>query len=160
MKLLGEAPQHYINKVNADAQPWYLRPNYDQSTILIDPDGGVRAGTKPALIERLTAHETAGKLPLLACPVATSDGNLDHTFSKSFMLTFKSFMSLDELFDLLVKRFWIEPPEGLTPEELEDWTKQKQVMIRLRYVLRFFRLFLRAHSRTQGPEHVSDNDHR
>ena len=60
MKLLGEAPQHYINKVNADAQPWYLRPNYDQSEILIDPDGGVRAGTKPALIERLTAHETAG----------------------------------------------------------------------------------------------------
>lgn len=49
------------------------------------------------------------------------------------MITFKSFMELDELVDLLIQRFWIEPPPGLTPEELEDWTKQKQVMIRLRY---------------------------
>ena len=59
--MLGEAPTHYIKQLNADAQPWYLRPNYDQSEIIIDPDGQVRAGTKPALIERLTAHEAAGK---------------------------------------------------------------------------------------------------
>ena len=51
------------------------------------------------------------------------------------MITFKSFMTLDELFDLLVQRFWIQPPESLTPAELEDWTKQKQVMIRLRRVM-------------------------
>ena len=63
MKILGpETPQHYISKLNAEQKPWYLRPNYDQSAILIDPDGGVRAGTKSALIERLTAHETAGML--------------------------------------------------------------------------------------------------
>ena len=63
--MLGaEAPQHYINQANVEQQPWYLRPNYDQSEILIDPDGGVRAGSKPALIERLTAHETAGKAGL------------------------------------------------------------------------------------------------
>lgn len=41
-------------------------------------------------------------------------------------------MTLDELFDLLVQRFWIEPPDGLSPDELEDWTKQKQTSIRLR----------------------------
>lgn len=61
IKLLGEAPQHYINKVNADQQPWYLRPNYDQSEIIIEADGSVRAGTKQALVERLTPHETAGE---------------------------------------------------------------------------------------------------
>lgn len=61
MKLLGsDAPQHYLAKLNADAKPWYLRPNYDQSEILIDPDGGVRAGTTTALVERLTAHEHGG----------------------------------------------------------------------------------------------------
>ncbi|KAJ3558904.1 hypothetical protein NM688_g656 [Phlebia brevispora] len=120
-KILGsEAPQHYIDQVNADSQPWYLRPNYDQSEILIDPDGGVRAGSKPALIERLTAHETA-----------------DPTFSKNFMITFKSFMTLDELFELLVQRFWIQPPETLNSDELEIWTKQKQVMIRLRVINTF-----------------------
>ncbi|KAI0689705.1 ras guanine nucleotide exchange factor domain-containing protein [Cytidiella melzeri] len=121
IKLLGEAPQHYINKVHADSQPWYLRPNYDQSEILMDPDGSVRAGSKQALVERLTPHETA-----------------DAQFGKNFLITFKSFMTLDELFDLLVQRFWIEPPENLTPEELEDWTKQKQTSIRLR-VLNTFR---------------------
>lgn len=73
MKLLGEAPQHYINKINADQQPWYLRPNYDQSEILIDPDGGVRAGSKPALIERLTAHETAGELS--SCSTTAREGS-------------------------------------------------------------------------------------
>ena len=63
MKLLGsDAPQHYLAKLTAEAKPWYLRPNYDQSEILIDPDGGVRAGTTTALVERLTAHEHGGKL--------------------------------------------------------------------------------------------------
>lgn len=56
----------------------------------------------------------------------------DAQFGKNFLITFKSFMTLDELFDLLVERFWIEPPENLAPEELEDWTKQKQTSIRLR----------------------------
>ena len=67
MKILGsEAPQHYISKLNAEQKPWYLRPNYDQSEILIDPDGQVRAGTPTALVERLTAHELGGACPILA----------------------------------------------------------------------------------------------
>lgn len=57
------------------------------------------------------------------------------------MITFKSFMELDELFELLVARFWIEPPVNLTHEELDDWTKQKQVKIRLR-VLNTFRTMI------------------
>ncbi|KAI0667585.1 ras GEF [Trametes maxima] len=122
MKILGpETPQHYISKLNADQKPWYLRPNYDQSEILIDPDGSVRAGTPSALVERLTAHELA------------------HTaFNKNFLMTFKSFMTVDELFDLLAKRFWVQPPPGLKPQELEEWTRMKQQVIRMR-VLNTFR---------------------
>ena len=63
MKLLGsDAPQHYLARLTAEAKPWYLRPSYDQSEILIDPLGGVRAGTTTALVERLTTHEHGGKL--------------------------------------------------------------------------------------------------
>ncbi|KAL4251892.1 hypothetical protein ABKN59_002688 [Abortiporus biennis] len=121
LKLLGsDAPQHYITKMNADSKPWYLRPNYDQSEILIDPDGGVRAGTTSALVERLTAHEHG-----------------DPTFIKNFLMTFKSFMTLDELFELLTKRFWIDPPEGLAPAELEEWTKLKLNIIRMRVLNTF-----------------------
>lgn len=46
--------------LTADTKPWYLRPNYDSADVLIDPDGTVRGGTVPALVERLTAHEYAG----------------------------------------------------------------------------------------------------
>lgn len=61
IELLGqEAPRHYIDTVNADSKPWYLRPSYSQTEILIDPDGSVKGGTVPALIERLTAHEHGG----------------------------------------------------------------------------------------------------
>ncbi|KAL1950628.1 hypothetical protein VTO73DRAFT_5752 [Trametes versicolor] len=122
MKLLGpETPQDYINRMNADQKPWYLRSNYDQAEILIDPDGSVRAGTGSALVERLTAHE------------------LGHTaFNKNFLMTFKSFMTVDELFDHLAKRFWIQPPPGLKPQELEEWTRLKQQIVRVR-VLNTFR---------------------
>ncbi|KAI0916974.1 hypothetical protein AcW2_007229 [Taiwanofungus camphoratus] len=121
IKFFGpEAPQHYIHKLNADAKPWYLRPNYDQSEILMDPDGTVKAGTPSALVERLTAHE-----------------HMDTTFNQNFLMTFKSFMTVDELFELLVRRFWIPAPPNLSPAELEEWTKLKQHVIRMRVLNTF-----------------------
>lgn len=60
-RLLGD---EYADKVAADLQPWYLRPDYSPSDIIIEPDGSVRGGTLPALVERLTAHEQAGELNL------------------------------------------------------------------------------------------------
>lgn len=47
-------------------------------------------------------------------------------------MTFKSFTTLDELFELLVQRFWIQPPPNLTPPEREDWVKLKQHVIQMR----------------------------
>ncbi|KAF8644523.1 hypothetical protein AX16_008399 [Volvariella volvacea WC 439] len=98
-----------------EPQPWYLQPNYDPSEILIDSDNSVKGGTVPALVERLTAHEQA-----------------DPTFVKSFLMTYKSFTTLNELFDLLVARFKIQPPDGLAPTELEHWRKMKQHVIQMR----------------------------
>lgn len=113
-RLLGD---EYADKVAADLQPWYLRPNYSPSDIIIDADGSVRGGTVPALVERLTAHEQA-----------------DTTFSKAFLMTYKSFTTLDELFDLLVARFGIQPPENLTLTEREEWGKLKQHVIQMRVI--------------------------
>lgn len=47
-------------------------------------------------------------------------------------MTYKSFTTLDELFDLLVQRYWIQAPEGIKPNELEEWTKLKQHIVRSR----------------------------
>ncbi|KAK0464469.1 ras guanine nucleotide exchange factor domain-containing protein [Desarmillaria tabescens] len=100
--------------------PWYLLPKYDPAEILIDPDNSVRGGTVPALVERLTAHEQA-----------------DRAFIKAFMMTFKSFTTVDELFDLLVQRFRIQPPPDLSPKELENWTTHKQRVIQMRVLNTF-----------------------
>lgn len=65
---------------------------------------------------------------------------VDTVFNNTFLVTFKSFTTLDELYDGLVKRFYISPPPNLTPEELKAWTEQKQVVVRFRYVFSFFLL--------------------
>lgn len=47
-------------------------------------------------------------------------------------MTYKSFTTLDELVDLLIERFRIQPPENLTPQEREQWGKLKQHIIQMR----------------------------
>lgn len=47
-------------------------------------------------------------------------------------MTYKSFTTLDALFDLLVQRFFIKPPDGLKQQELEEWKKLKQHVIQMR----------------------------
>jgi len=59
---------------------------------------------------------------------------IDTAFFQAFVLTFRSFTSGDELMDLLLERYNIQPPPGLNAGEVIDWTKQKQTPIRLRYV--------------------------
>lgn len=48
-------------------------------------------------------------------------------------MTFKSFATVDDLFDLLVQRFWIQPPPKLTQTEREEWGKLKQHVIQIRF---------------------------
>lgn len=58
-KILGEdAPTRAFE---ADSKPWYLRSDHKKDEIIINPDGGIRAGSLPALIERLTTHEYGGE---------------------------------------------------------------------------------------------------
>ncbi|KAG6841265.1 hypothetical protein C0991_000405 [Blastosporella zonata] len=116
-QLLGD---EYLNKVAADLKPWYLRPTYTPEEILIDADNTVKGGTLPALVERLTAHDS-----------------VDPSFNQAFLMTFKSFTTVNDLFDLLVARFRTEPPLDLKSIELEEWEKQKKLPIQLRVINMF-----------------------
>ncbi|KAG8968747.1 hypothetical protein FRC03_006202 [Tulasnella sp. 419] len=60
-KFFGDdTPAHYIASHNANQAAWYLRNESTDKEILINPDGGVRGGTLPALVERLTLHNYRG----------------------------------------------------------------------------------------------------
>ncbi|KAG0943536.1 hypothetical protein G6F57_009515 [Rhizopus arrhizus] len=78
-------------------------------------DGSIKGGTLPALVERLTVHDT-----------------LDTNFIATFLLTYRSFCTTEEVVSLLEARYNLRPPERLTPEQLEMWTERKQKLVRLR----------------------------
>ncbi|KAJ3888721.1 ras guanine nucleotide exchange factor domain-containing protein [Lentinula edodes] len=113
-KILGE-----------EAPPWFLLPDEgkgpQETGLVVDPeDKSVKGGSVKALVERLTAHDTT-----------------DPNYSKAFLMTFKSFTTLNDLFDLLVERFRIQPPSGLATLQLRQWTSRKRNIVQFRVINTF-----------------------
>jgi len=77
----------------------------------------LRGGTLAGLVEQLTRHD-----------------RLDAAFNNTFLLTYRSFTTASELFEMLVKRWSIQPPHGLEPTDYQTWVEQKQKPIRFRVV--------------------------
>lgn len=96
--------------------PWFLASDYSDE-IVNDAKNYLRGGTLQALVERLTYHSS-----------------MNPTFTTAMLLTFRSFTTPQDLFQELVRRFGIQPPEGLSQEEFVLWTEKKQKLVRLRVV--------------------------
>ena len=115
-QFFGEVPAS--TKI-ADDTPAFLKLDhegeiaYDAKT---DPPQ-LRGGTLVALVEQLTRHDRH-----------------DSDFKDTFLLTYRSFTTATELFDLLVKRFSIQPPPSIKQEDYKMWVEKKQRPIRLRVV--------------------------
>ena len=77
----------------------------------------LRGGTLQGLVEQLTRHD-----------------RLDPAFNNTFLLTYRSFTTASELFEMLVKRWSIQPPYGLAKEDYQMWVDKKQKPIRFRVV--------------------------
>lgn len=77
----------------------------------------LRGGTLTGLVEQLTRHD-----------------RLDPAFNNTFLLTYRSFTTASELFEMLVKRWSIQPPSGLAKEDYQTWVDKKQKPIRFRVV--------------------------
>ena len=119
-KFFGEEPNPVAARSReADDVPDFLRLDleneisYDMKT---DPPQ-MRGGTLAALVEQLTRHDRH-----------------DSAFNNTFLLTYRSFTTASELFDLLVARFTIQPPYGLSQENYQVWVERKQKLIRFRVV--------------------------
>lgn len=77
----------------------------------------LRGGTLEALVEQLTRHD-----------------KLDSNFNGTFLLTYRSFTTARELFEMLVARFQTQPPSGLSQDDYVLWRDRKQKPIRFRVV--------------------------
>lgn len=115
-KLLGEDPSP---QAQVDDTPDFLRLDHedDISWDTKTQPPTVKGGSLLALVEQLTRHD-----------------KLDSSFNNTFLLTYRSFTTARELFELLVKRFGIQPPEGLSQPDFEIWRERKQKLIRFRVV--------------------------
>lgn len=49
-------------------------------------------------------------------------------------MTYRSFATAEEVLNLLIKRYQLQPPPNLNPEQLKDWAERKQKPVKLRYV--------------------------
>lgn len=119
MRFFGEVPAPAMPSRESEEEPNYLRLEHE-GEIAFDTKTEppqLRGGTLVALVEQLTRHD-----------------RLDSPFNNTFLLTYRSFTSAPELFELLVKRWTIQPPYGLGGADLQIWTDKKQKPIRFRVV--------------------------
>ncbi|KAJ1302700.1 hypothetical protein OPQ81_003015 [Rhizoctonia solani] len=96
-----------------DARPWYLKPAHSPATgdIMLDPDGGVRAGTLKAIVERLT------------CEAPTR--NQEIMLRRDVLFTYETFTTSQELFELITDQYSIEPPRELDESQFTDWKQNR-----------------------------------
>lgn len=117
-RFFGEVPVP-MQSPKGDEIPEFLKLDYE-GEIAYDTKGTpaqLRGGTMTGLVEQLTRHD-----------------RLDSPFNNTFLLTYKSFTTATELFEMLVKRWGIQPPYGLNGSEMQIWIDRKQKPIRFRVV--------------------------
>ena len=118
-KFFGEVPTPVHPNRDSEEIPSFLKLDHEgeisYDTKVTPPQ--LRGGTLTALVEQLTRHD-----------------RLDSPFNNTFLLTYRSFTTAAELFKMLVKRFSIQPPQGISQEDYQTWVDKKQKPIRFRVV--------------------------
>lgn len=109
------APGPPVKRPNVEEEVFYLQPDYAPEDIVLTPEGQVKGATLPALVERLTMHNS-----------------FDASFNNTFLMTYRSFTTTTNYLEMLFDRFRIQSPPELTPSELNHWAERKQKPIRLR----------------------------
>ncbi|PYH85976.1 cell division control protein Cdc25 [Aspergillus uvarum CBS 121591] len=125
-RFFGQAPPAAIPRESVrepvrepEETPWFLKMDHE-GEVFFDTKNDVptlKCGTLAGLVEQLTRHD-----------------KLDASFNNTFLLTYRSFTTAKELFELITQRFNIQPPFGLNPDEMQMWVDRKQKPIRFRVV--------------------------
>ncbi|KIY73446.1 ras GEF [Cylindrobasidium torrendii FP15055 ss-10] len=125
----------YMTTVNS---PCYVKPRYPDQ-LKYDPEGAVRAGTVDALVEKLTMD--------------TSKDAINQEFRRIFLTTFRTFMTADKLFEMLVEIYaldYSEDPAG----ETTDW-RDKACLPTQKMVMEVFGDWLEHHRLLEEEPHIS-----
>lgn len=118
-QIFGEVPVIPPPTPVVDETPEFLKLDHE-GEISYDHKASppqLRGGTLAGLVEQLTRHD-----------------RLDPAFNNTFLLTYRSFTTASELFEMLVKRWSIQPPHGIAKEDYQVWVDMKQKPIRFRVV--------------------------
>ncbi|KAJ5121588.1 uncharacterized protein N7515_009549 [Penicillium bovifimosum] len=125
-RFFGQAPPTAITREpirepvrEPEETPWFLNMDHE-GEVFYDNKGDspiLKCGTLAGLVEHLTRHD-----------------KLDASFNNTFLLTYRSFTTATELFEMLVQRFNIQPPFGLNQDDMQMWIDRKQKPIRFRVV--------------------------
>ncbi|ORY87394.1 hypothetical protein BCR35DRAFT_330390 [Leucosporidium creatinivorum] len=120
-KLLGTdphdtSPSPSRKSTNSEPTPPWLGPDYGPDEVSFNMEGQVKGGTLRALVIAAASHE----------------GRVDSNYLSAFLMTYRTFCTSHDLLDLLIERFLIEAPEGLTVEEMKEWETRKLRPIRAR----------------------------
>lgn len=117
-RFFGEVPAP-MHSPQAEEAPRFLSLDHEgevtYDTKVTPPQ--LRGGTLTGLVEQLTRHD-----------------RLDSPFNGTFLLTYRSFTTATELFEMLVKRWTIQPPYGINGSDMQVWVDKKQKPIRFRVV--------------------------
>jgi len=97
----------------------------------LEYDGTVKAATLPALVERLT-------LDYLKSSEETK-------FRHTFLMTYRTFTTADEVLDLIISRFNMECPPGLGDDEVEEW-KERKLRTTQHRILTLITMWIEDHS--------------
>ncbi|EPS39237.1 hypothetical protein H072_7003 [Dactylellina haptotyla CBS 200.50] len=130
-QILGDNPAKKTTPAKEDTpppeniiepDPWFLAPD-------VEDENEIQYEKSKTDENKLVIR--GGKLEVLAIYLTRHD-SLDPSFNNTFLLTYKSFTTATQLFDLLTDRFNLQPPPNLTTAEYKVWVERKQKPIRLR----------------------------
>ncbi|KAF7307282.1 hypothetical protein MIND_00522100 [Mycena indigotica] len=141
-----EAKRRKISNITGlkENVPSYLLPTYADQ-LKADADGVVKAGSLVALVEKLAS------MPLTKDPIKLAH---DKAFKNIFLTTFRTFTTANQFFDLLVARYQMGRPEGLTDEQAEEW-REKMQMPTQRRILTLFTMWLQDHRLLEEEPHIA-----
>lgn len=125
-RFFGQAPPATVTREplrepvrEPEETPWFLKMAHEDE-VFYDQKGDapiLKCGTLAGLVEHLTRHD-----------------KLDASFNNTFLLTYRSFTTAPELFEMIVQRFNTQPPFGLNSDDMQMWIDRKQKPIRFRVV--------------------------